>query len=388
MMSIYRVWIIVFASCMLKYKENAGSLINLALYVMDNMKKTANKPDEEMYRKLIEACGHCGLKDRVLSLFKRMKNQGIEPDACTHGVYVTAVAKSQELQKQISNVLSKDTSPNSISLNLDLDECGFIVEDSCPFCDSLLTQEEIMVGWDRSYSSYTTTCPKNFCDRKFGAKFIVIINKTIERSPSLQIEYLSPPLIRKELENIIYTYDENILLSKDLGDKHKILYWNMIMNFKLLKLPNFFLNPNFDQSEILRIVNNYMKSEKNGKTMSQDSNKTTVSTSMIEYPDDNSSLSDNSSHAASQNMGQKLYQLIKRKKSSAGSENMSTRSSVKNVSIMRLFGPYITEFRNENISRSRTISFIEKSQFDCLDEEAPQLPPQMPQFRSYSLRTQ
>ena len=114
---------------------------------MDLMKKNGNKPDEEIYRKLIEACGKCGLRERVLSLFKRMKNQGIEPDACTHGVYVTAVATGQELLKQTDQMISlKDLPPDSLCMFLDLDKVAFIAEDTCPNCEYTLSEEDIMTG--------------------------------------------------------------------------------------------------------------------------------------------------------------------------------------------------------------------------------------------------
>ena len=77
---------------MSRFRTYADLQMNLALSILDGMKKAGCKPDEDIYRKLIEACGRCGLKERVLTLFKKMKNQGIEPDACTHGVYVKAVA--------------------------------------------------------------------------------------------------------------------------------------------------------------------------------------------------------------------------------------------------------------------------------------------------------
>ena len=224
--TIYRVWFMTFAICMSRYIEYGNELIGLSLHVMDLMKKNGNKPDEEIYRKLIEACGKCGLRDRVLSLFKRMKNQGIEPDACTHGVYVTAVAAGQELQKNNEAVLNlKDLQPDSLCLMLNLDEVAFHAEDICPSCDTTLTEEEIMSGWEKSYSNYTTKCPSPHCENKFVAKFSVVLNPTDSaESRIIRIEFLSPPLVRKELENLIYTYGENSMLAKDFCDSHRVLY--------------------------------------------------------------------------------------------------------------------------------------------------------------------
>jgi len=382
MTTLYKIWIIVFALCMPRYKEHANLLIDLALYVMEGMKKTTKKPDEEMYRKLIEACGHCGLKERVLSLFRRMKNQGIEPDACTHGVYVTAVAKSQELQKEIKSILSKEIPVNSLCLNLDLKNCKYAVEDNCTFCDCMLSQEEIMMGWDRSYSSYTTTCPKNFCEQRFVAKFRVILDKFDENPKSLQIEYLSPPLIRKELENLIYTFGENILLSKDFCEKHKILFWNMAMNFQLLKLPFFFIDPSFDPDTLPQVIKDYMKTD-NAQQGEQFLRPCSNKSSEDQVLSDENISESNSN---SQNKSQRFLRLLKKNKSSAGSDNMSTKSSVKNMAIKKLFGPFIEEFRSENIRRDRGGSFMETIDVEEIEEEKPHQPPQLPQFRAYSLK--
>jgi hypothetical protein len=59
---------------MTKFRIHADLQMNLALHILDDMKKAGCKPDEDIYRKLIDACGRCDLKERVLILFKKMKN--------------------------------------------------------------------------------------------------------------------------------------------------------------------------------------------------------------------------------------------------------------------------------------------------------------------------
>ena len=68
--TIFRLWFLAFSLCMSKYKAEAGIQMVVAMNILETMKKKATKPDEEIYRKLIAACGHCGLKENVLALFK------------------------------------------------------------------------------------------------------------------------------------------------------------------------------------------------------------------------------------------------------------------------------------------------------------------------------
>ena len=364
--TIYRVWFMSFAICMSRYIEYGNELIGLSLHVMDLMKKNGNKPDEEIYRKLIEACGKCGLRDRVLSLFKRMKNQGIEPDACTHGVYVTAVAAGQELQKNNENILNlKDLPPDSLCLLLNLDEVAFHAEDICPNCETTLTEEEIMSGWEKSYSNYTTKCPATHCENKFVAKFSVILTpNTGAESRIMRIEFLSPPLVRKELENLIYTYGENSMLAKDFCDNHRVLYWNMALYFNVLRLPYFFLNPNGQSEAIPKIISNFVKAPKDRpKSPSKPrANWGYGAGSVDDDMSDKSSvsgISDHSNHSHNAYMDTKLFNIIRgrsgSKKSSVPSDNQSTKSSTKNPSLKKMFATFIEDFRNENLNKGHRL---------------------------------
>ena len=70
MTTIFRLWFLTFSHCMVRFKPQASSQMKIAQNILELMKKKAAKPDEEIYRKLIAACGHCGLKESVLMLFK------------------------------------------------------------------------------------------------------------------------------------------------------------------------------------------------------------------------------------------------------------------------------------------------------------------------------
>lgn len=50
------------------------------------------------------------------------------------------------------------------------------------------------------------------------------------------MHYLSPLVLRKELENILETHDAdtNDLYHVDFKEKHAILFWNLVRTFILL----------------------------------------------------------------------------------------------------------------------------------------------------------
>jgi hypothetical protein len=53
-------------------------------------------------------------------------------------------------------------------------------------------------------------------------------------SPPITVHYLSPLVLRKELENIIETPDPttNDLYKIDFMEKHPILFWNLVIFIK------------------------------------------------------------------------------------------------------------------------------------------------------------
>jgi len=57
-------------------------------------------------------------------------------------------------------------------------------------------------------------------------------------SPPITIHYLSPLVLRKELENIIETPDQNNndLYKIDFKEKHPILFWNLIWFFRRIRV--------------------------------------------------------------------------------------------------------------------------------------------------------
>ena len=54
---------------------------------------------------------------------------------------------------------------------------------------------------------------------------------------------LLPPItLYKEFFNILMKEGDQILMSENFIQNHKIAFWNMILYFKILKLPSFMLD--------------------------------------------------------------------------------------------------------------------------------------------------
>ncbi|XP_056672374.1 DENN domain-containing protein 4B isoform X6 [Monodelphis domestica] len=158
----------------------------------------------------------------------------------------------------------------------------------CRACDSLVYDEEIMAGWAPDDSNLNTTCP--FCSRPFVPLLSVqtldsrprsdlhgtptstgasnrdaplpggpgpvlsdrrlclalddssVCNGDTESAPR-KVEggawaYLSPLVLRKELESLVENEGSEVLALPELPASHPILFWNLLWYFQRLRLPS------------------------------------------------------------------------------------------------------------------------------------------------------
>uniref|UniRef100_A0A4X2M7D0 DENN domain containing 4B n=1 Tax=Vombatus ursinus TaxID=29139 RepID=A0A4X2M7D0_VOMUR len=157
----------------------------------------------------------------------------------------------------------------------------------CRACDSLVYDEEIMAGWAPDDSNLNTTCP--FCSRPFVPLLSVqtldsrprdlhstptstgasnrdapipggpgpvlsdrrlclalddssVCNGDTESVPR-RVEggawaYLSPLVLRKELESLVENEGSEVLALPELPAAHPILFWNLLWYFQRLRLPS------------------------------------------------------------------------------------------------------------------------------------------------------
>uniref|UniRef100_A0A3B5MZQ5 UDENN domain-containing protein n=1 Tax=Xiphophorus couchianus TaxID=32473 RepID=A0A3B5MZQ5_9TELE len=163
----------------------------------------------------------------------------------------------------------------------------------CRSCNSLVYDEEIMAGWTSDDSNLNSSCP--FC----AASFVPFLNAEIcdpgpvssaERctmnledevesavrppssheasqrpqcnglsddsssetstysetskvssvggTPQVTVAYLSPLVLRKELESLLENEGESVLAQPQFLDSHSIIFWNLVWYFQRLGLPS------------------------------------------------------------------------------------------------------------------------------------------------------
>lgn len=177
-----------------------------------------------------------------------------------------------------------DAAPEPPNVEVLLSSCS-----RCPGCSSLVYDEEVMAGWSSDDSNLNTSCP--FCGRAFVPFLSIEIQDFQPHSPPadaptpppahqgpvlsdrlhclaldeadpqpgllcngimtgggqrgpprrrerLALAYLSPLVLRKELESLVENEGSECLAQAALVDSHPILYWNLLWFFQRLQLPS------------------------------------------------------------------------------------------------------------------------------------------------------
>uniref|UniRef100_A0A8C7M1T8 DENN domain containing 4B n=1 Tax=Oncorhynchus mykiss TaxID=8022 RepID=A0A8C7M1T8_ONCMY len=144
---------------------------------------------------------------------------------------------------------SWDTNQEGAGLQVLMSSCSL-----CRSCNSLVYDEEIMAGWTSDDSNLNSSCP--FC----STTFVPLLNEAIlghngvsedsssetssysesssaTMSPQVTVAYLSPLVLRKELESLLENEGEAVLAQGQLLDSHSIIFWNLVWYFHRLGLP-------------------------------------------------------------------------------------------------------------------------------------------------------
>lgn len=207
---------------------------------------------------------------------KKLRNQASLNDE----LELEALPDDEELYKPIStkwwmgSSLEKDGDPKNEKSMPILDE-QFLLDikiSSCNFCEtckSFLYDEEIMSGWSFNDSDLNIKCahcfdllvPKLYINiKELDALRIYIENNYIENFEQLEktshpfdqdnydesnqtkniidqlinVEYLSPLVVRKEIENIILNKSktDEPLINENFMNEHLVIFWNLIWYFK------------------------------------------------------------------------------------------------------------------------------------------------------------
>ncbi|XP_016077120.1 PREDICTED: DENN domain-containing protein 4B [Miniopterus natalensis] len=190
---------------------------------------------------------------------------------------------SLSLRRSSERLIETPGSFQPPSLEILLSSCSL-----CRACDSLVYDEEIMAGWAPDDSNLNTTCP--FC----ACPFVPLLSvQTIDSRPSApspkpapagasgskdapvpggpgpvlsdrrlclaldepqlcnghmggasqRVEggawaYLSPLVLRKELESLVENEGSEVLALPELPAAHPIIFWNLLWYFQRLRLPS------------------------------------------------------------------------------------------------------------------------------------------------------
>ncbi|XP_052345616.1 DENN domain-containing protein 4B-like isoform X1 [Oncorhynchus keta] len=188
---------------------------------------------------------------------------------------------------------SWDTNQEGAGLQVLMSSCSL-----CRSCNSLVYDEEIMAGWTSDDSNLNSSCP--FCSTTFvpllnaeicdlgpvssthhslertnwnteeevesaakppGGQEVILghngvsedsssetssysesssatMGSSVGESPQVTVAYLSPLVLRKELESLLENEGEVVLAQGQLLDSHSIIFWNMVWYFHRLGLPS------------------------------------------------------------------------------------------------------------------------------------------------------
>uniref|UniRef100_A0A8C5CVF1 DENN domain containing 4B n=1 Tax=Gadus morhua TaxID=8049 RepID=A0A8C5CVF1_GADMO len=134
----------------------------------------------------------------------------------------------------------------------------------CRTCNSLVYDEDIMAGWTSDDSNLNSSCP--FC----SASFVPFLSAEVRdpgplkeeaappggsedspqhcnggssasQPPQVTVAYLSPLVLRKELESLLENEGDGVLGQAQLLESHSILFWNLLWYFQRLGLPSHLL---------------------------------------------------------------------------------------------------------------------------------------------------
>ncbi|KAJ7985587.1 hypothetical protein DPEC_G00353620 [Dallia pectoralis] len=182
---------------------------------------------------------------------------------------------------------SWDSNQDGARLEVLMSSCSL-----CRSCNSLVYDEEIMAGWTSDDSNLNSSCP--FCSATFvpflnaeicdvgpdsslersswntedevesaakppsGSEANLTLNGVSEDSisetsdhsetsttgsslggpPHVTVAYLSPLVLRKELESLLENEGEAVLAQGQLLENHSIIFWNLVWYFQRLGLPS------------------------------------------------------------------------------------------------------------------------------------------------------
>jgi pentatricopeptide repeat protein len=194
--------------------------------------------------------------DANKSTYQRLKNKLFKTKATVMVPKVSEKAieffatKPVEMQIELGENLLEIVYPD-ISVDTD--------NETCPRCNFLLSDDDVVKGWTSCDSQdYTTGCPN--CMQRFVPHFCVQSSSSRflgSRGPAspLMCERLSPWVLQKEIRTVMADREgiENLLSPKwrETENKNAVLWWNLVLSCMRYRFPfTFILQGSFEQNLI------------------------------------------------------------------------------------------------------------------------------------------
>ena len=141
-----------------------------------------------------------------------------------------------------------ETEERPVAVRVEMTTCS-----RCRVCGSVIYDEEIMAGWTAEDSNLNTCCP--FCQRLTVPSLVILLTdyrssppagdlshplQTLPpvTQPPISVPYISPLVLRKELETVLDKEGDTCLTNPNLPQLHPIIYWNLIYFFHRIAVPS------------------------------------------------------------------------------------------------------------------------------------------------------
>lgn len=118
-----------------------------------------------------------------------------------------------------------------------------------------------MSGMLKNQSEYRIMCP--ICKQFFVPKFKIYTERVTEFLPDgkngLNMQLLSPVVLHKEFINTLNKKGDSVLMSSSFIREHPVVYWNLVLYFKIMRLPHFILDHDTSTKHLKVQVSQIMK---------------------------------------------------------------------------------------------------------------------------------
>jgi len=365
--TIYTIWFLIF-NIRIKndYKEYFKNVCEFAIHLFEDAQSKGVKPNEIIFKSLIEALCYCDMNDKALQIANKLKESKTDLSPFAFGIYLDTSNEARKFRgqaKKLAEAAQKAEGQEKISDSLNknsiLNRCiNILTNESCPECNENMTAEDIISGWKKSYNEYTTRC--QVCGKNFVASFKVV--EQLENSKTENpIHFLSPLIVKKEVENLLRIKGPQIFSSENFETDHKIIFWNLYLYFNLIKAPVFLFESDLSQSQI----SNALKTLEDQFQNSQEKKSTTTwnisffanpfkTKSQINIKDDISQIGNDKQYASKINESTKV----------SSNESMRVTMAVDlpecNSHIKKTFSALFLEFRKESERKIEEFEFESK----------------------------